>query len=29
MLADPSAFVWTRLAAGMRLKPLGPAYAPP
>ena len=28
MVADPRAFRWTRLAAGMRLGPLGPAFQP-
>jgi microcystin degradation protein MlrC len=28
LLADPSDFPWTRLAPGMRLKPLGPAFTP-
>ena len=28
MVADPAAFGWTRLAAGMRLGPLGPAFQP-
>ena len=26
MIADPSAFAWTRLAPGLRLKPLGRAF---
>ncbi|MEO6624343.1 MAG: M81 family metallopeptidase [Burkholderiaceae bacterium] len=28
MIADPSAFAWTRLASGIRLKPLGPVFRP-
>lgn len=28
MLADPADLPWTRLAPGMRLRPLGPAFAP-
>jgi microcystin degradation protein MlrC len=27
--ADPAAFPWTRLRRGLRLRPLGPAFAPP
>lgn len=27
-LADPAAFAWTRLRAGLRLRPLGPAFTP-
>ncbi|HQU47633.1 MAG TPA: M81 family metallopeptidase [Casimicrobiaceae bacterium] len=27
--ADPAAFGWKRLRAGLRLKPLGPAFVPP
>jgi microcystin degradation protein MlrC len=26
MIADPSEFAWTRLASGLRLKPLGPVF---
>jgi microcystin degradation protein MlrC len=26
--ADPSMFTWTRLRPGLRLRPLGPAFAP-
>jgi len=26
MIADPSQFAWTRLAPGLRLKPMGPAF---
>ena len=29
LLADPADFPWTRLAPGLRLRPLGPAFAPP
>jgi len=29
MIADPSGFAWTRLAPGLRLKPLGRAFASP
>jgi microcystin degradation protein MlrC len=28
MIHDPSAFAWTRLAKGIRLRPLGPAFNP-
>ena len=27
-LADPAEFAWTRLRPGLRLRPMGPAYAP-
>ena len=27
--ADPADFLWTRLAPGMRLRPLGPAFQTP
>jgi microcystin degradation protein MlrC len=27
--ADPADFPWTRLAPGMRLRPLGPAFQAP
>lgn len=27
-LADPADFPWTRLRAGLRLRPLGPAFTP-
>ena len=26
LMADPADFPWTRLATGMRLRPLGPAF---
>ena len=26
MIADPSEFAWTRLASGVRLRPLGPLF---
>jgi microcystin degradation protein MlrC len=26
-LADPTEFTWTRLRAGMRMRPLGPRFA--
>jgi microcystin degradation protein MlrC len=29
LCADPADFPWTRLAPGMRLRPLGPAFQPP
>jgi microcystin degradation protein MlrC len=28
LCADPADFPWTRLAPGMRLRPLGPAFQP-
>jgi microcystin degradation protein MlrC len=28
MIADPSGFAWTRLAPGLRTKPLGRAFLP-